>query len=254
MQANSAEHQSLETSSSVFNIGSGLVNAAEMGLNIDTEGTIAHHESNHFHGYYQSAMDMFADAATVARYLDIHREWFVRCAHPMTAVPLGENGYDITVGRFGSFGYEVEPKIGLDLLPQDQGVYRIRTIPIPGYESEGYAVDFQAEMHLVELETDPNLYAFPKGLADIPAQMTRVEWELNLDVAIHFPRFIQALPKPLIQTTGDRLLNQIVRQVSRCLTHKVQDDFHTTRGLAFAKRRKKFLWNREHDQPASEQA
>jgi hypothetical protein len=253
MQANSAEHQSFETSSSVFNVSSGLVNANEVGLSIETEGA-ATYESTHFHGYYESAMDMFADAATVGRYLDGHREWFVRCAHPMTAAPLGENGYDITVGRFGSFGYEVEPKIGLDLLPQDQGVYRIRTIPIPGYESEGYSVDFQAEMHLVEIETDLSLYHFPKGTPTIPDRMTRVEWELNLDVAIHFPRFIQALPKPLIQTTGDRLLNQIVRQVSRCLTHKVQDDFHTTEGVAFAKRRKKFLWNREHDHSASEQA
>jgi Protein of unknown function (DUF1997) len=249
MQANSAEHQSFETSSSVFNIGSGLVNPSEMGLNVETEGATAH-ESTHFHGYYDSFMDMFADAATVAGYLDVHREWFVRCAHPMTAVPLGENGYDITVGRFGSFGYEVEPKIGLDLLPQDQGVYRIRTIPIPGYESEGYSVDFQAEMHLVELETDLSLYAFPKDAEAIPQRMTRVEWELNLDVAIHFPRFIQALPKSLIQSTGDRLLNQIVRQVSRCLTHKVQDDFHSTEGLAFAKRRKKFPWSREQEHTA----
>ncbi|NEQ25862.1 MAG: DUF1997 domain-containing protein, partial [Microcoleus sp. SIO2G3] len=42
----------------------------------------------------------------------------------------------------------------------------------------------------------------------------------------HFPRFIHALPKAIVQSTGDRLLNRVVREVSRRLTRKVQQDFH----------------------------
>jgi hypothetical protein len=57
--------------------------------------------------------------------------------------------------------------------------------------------------------------------------MTAVEWTLDLGVTIHLPRFIYRFSKPMVQRTGDRLLNQIVRQVSRRLTHKVQVDFHT---------------------------
>jgi hypothetical protein len=34
-----------------------------------------------------------------------------------------------------------------------------------------------------------------------------------------------------VQSTGDRLLNQIVRQVSRRLTRKVQEDFHQSLGI-----------------------
>lgn len=45
---------------------------------------------------------------------------------------------------------------------------------------------------------------------------------------VQFPRFIKALPQSLVKGSGDQLLNQVVRQVSKRLTHKVQEDFHTT--------------------------
>ncbi|WP_297085142.1 DUF1997 domain-containing protein [Thermoleptolyngbya sp. C42_A2020_037] len=197
-----------------------------------TEETLDTMEPTHFRGHYASCMEMLADAPTVVAYLDDHRTWFRRCAQPMDAAPLGDNGYALTIGRFGAFGYEVEPKIGLNLLPQDQrGFYRIETIDIPDYVAPGYEVDFQAALHMVQ-PTD--------ALADTTAEpmLTRVEWELDLAVSIQFPRFIQALPKALVQTTGDRLLNQIVRQVSRRLTHKVQDDFHSSHGIPFSRKRK----------------
>lgn len=236
MQANSAEHQPLESSNSILGITSGLVDVNHSAVD-DSICPIT--EPTYFHGYYTSCMEMYADAHTVANYLDGHHDWFKRCAHPMKVEPLGENGYDLTIGRFGSFGYDVEPKIGLDLLPQNNGVYRIQTIPIPGYEALGYEVDFQAAMYLVEADSE----ALSTGNGECSSnRMTRVEWELTLKVTVHFPRFIHALPKPLIQTTGDRLLNQIVRQVSRRLTVKVQDDFHSTRNIASPKKRKKYPW------------
>jgi hypothetical protein len=70
------------------------------------------------------------------------------------------------------------------------------------------------------------------------APMTHVDWDLNLKVTVQFPRFIYAMPRTMIQSTGDRLLNQIVRQVSRCLTHKVQEDFHREVGVKFPKKRR----------------
>ncbi|MBD2460768.1 DUF1997 domain-containing protein [Oscillatoria sp. FACHB-1407] len=236
MQANSAEHQSLESSSSILGIASGLVDGSDLMMDDSVRHTS---EPTYFHGYYTSCMEMYADVKTVASYLDAHREWFRRCAHPMKTEPLGENGYALTVGRFGSFGYDVEPKIGLDLLPQDQGIYRIETIPLAD-QPPGYEVDFKAAMQLVEAEYQRQ----PGDGHDVPTAMTRVEWDLNLEVAIQFPRFIHALPKSLIQTTGDRLLNQIVRQVSRRLTVKVQEDFHSTHTIAMPKKRKKSLWHR----------
>lgn len=183
-----------------------------------------------FRGEFANVMEMLADASTIAQYLDDHQGWFCRCARPMTAEPLGDNGYALTIGRFHSFGYEVEPKVGLCLLPADaEGVYRIKTVEIPGYQPPGYDVDFKASLKLVETQVGDDV-------------ITVVDWELDLKVHIHFPRFIYALPKSLLQGTGDRLLNQIVRQVSKRLTHKVQDDFHSTIGVSFPKRRRRVMW------------
>ncbi|WP_225889290.1 DUF1997 domain-containing protein [Halomicronema hongdechloris] len=167
-----------------------------------------------FTGAYIGEMEMIADVSTVASYLDDHPTWFLHCAHPMRAEPLVDNGYALTVGNFSALGYEIEPRIGLHLLPQQAGIYRIETIPISGEEAKHYTVDFRAEMVLKEEAT-------VKG--DL---ITQVSWQLGLTVAIQFPRFIQALPHTLVKTSGDRLLTEVVRQASRRLTRKVQEDFH----------------------------
>jgi hypothetical protein len=179
----------------------------------------------HFHIEFADHMPMRADAATVGEYLDNHQDWFRRCAHPMQAEVIGKNSYAITIGKFGAFGYEVEPKIGLELLPQEQGLYKIQTIPVPDYTAPGYEVEFMAWQKLVEVPVLDQL-ASPLPL------ITNVEWVLHLSVHICFPKFIYRLPQHLIQSTGDQLLLKIVRLVNRRLTYKVQQDFHTSRGLA----------------------
>ncbi|MHC5738020.1 DUF1997 domain-containing protein [Nostoc sp.] len=181
-----------------------------------------------FYGRYQDFMEMAAPVEKVAEYLNGHASWFSRCAEPMKVQSLGENGYALVIGCFGSFGYEVEPKIGLELLPPEEGIYRIRTIPIPDYHPPGYDVDYRASLQLIKNDTSTSI-----------GEVTRVEWELDLIVYLHFPRFIQRLPKSIVQSTGDRLLNQIVRQVSRRLTRKVQEDFHKSLDIPFDANSKK---------------
>ena len=184
-------------------------------------------EPTRFNSLFIDSMEMLADRDRVAKYFDVHQEWFSRCSKPMQAESLGKNGYILTIGRFGAMGYEVSPKIGLELKPADrQGVYRIETIPVPDYLPPGYDVDFKATMELVELPAE--------GLNSVK---TQVLWRLDLTVDMWFPKFIRALPQSLIQTTGDRLLAQIVRQVSRRLTHKVQTDFHKTHNLPMPKKK-----------------
>lgn len=172
---------------------------------------------------FMDAMLMGADVKTVEKYLDAHQGWFTRCAHPMTASQLGKNGYALTIGKFSSFGYAVEPKIGLELLPQDSGVYRIKTLAIPDYTPPGYEVSFNAQMRLVEAVNGER-------------SSTKIDWDLDLKVLIQFPKFIYKLPTGVIQGTGDKLLKQIVNRVSRQLTHKVQQDFHGSLGLTIPKK------------------
>lgn len=195
-------------------------------------------ETLHFQGNYIGHMEMYADAASVAEYLDAHQDWFHRCAKPMVVEPIGENGYGLTVGKFKSLNHEIEPKIGLHLLPQEEGVYRIETIPVPGYEPTGYDVDFQASMTLCEGAIDD----LPKDIS--VDKSTHVEWELKLSTWVEVPRFVQVLPDNLVKASGDKLLNQIVRQVSKRLTRKVQTEFHSSMGLPIPCQQKKRFWQR----------
>jgi hypothetical protein len=147
----------------------------------------------------------------------------------MRVQPLGHthNGYVLTLGRFGNFGFEVEPTIGLELLPQSAGVYRIVTVPVaqlPGSEglTELYDVDFNASLELDNADD----------------ALTIVRWQLDLAVWITLPGVITLLPDNLVQSSGDHLLRQIVRQISRRLTWKVQEDFHASHGLECPPRRR----------------
>ena len=90
-----------------------------------------------------------------------------------------------------------------------------------------YDVDFQASLGLVNDQKDPS------GLAQ-----TWVSWTLDLTVWVALPRVITMLPERLVQSSGDHLLRQIVRQISRRLTWKVQEDFHASLGLACPPRRR----------------
>lgn len=193
-----------------------------------------------FCSQFVDQMELYADARTVAEYFDAHHAWFRRCAQPMKVETIGKNAYALVIGRFGSFGYEIEPKIGLDLLPQEAGVYRIETVPVPDYEMTGYDVDFRAAMKLVEVDPEATVHHNVPQESQIE-KITRVQWQLDLTVSIQFPRFIHALPKSLIQSTGDRLLQRIVRQVSHRLTRKVQEDFCKTYGIPVPKRHKNLL-------------
>ncbi|MBD2175960.1 DUF1997 domain-containing protein [Pseudanabaena sp. FACHB-1998] len=185
--------------------------------------------SNAFHNHYVGHMDLFADQQTVMKYLDAHQGWFRRCAHPFKADPIGETGYAMGVGQVGAMGFQVDARVGLNLLPPDENsVYRITTIPIPNQPPQGYDVDFQAEMRLEEQVTDVQILG--KN-----AVMTGIEWDLNLTVSLQFPPFLQRLSQEILQRTGDSVLGFVVKRVSKSLTAKVQDDFHKTHNIKIPK-------------------
>lgn len=175
-----------------------------------------------FEGHYAGQMEMAASPGVVGEYLNQHQGWFSRCARPMQVSPISDHGYALLVGHFSVLGYEVEPKVGLYLSPLEQRIYRIDTISIPDYEPPGYDVDFKAVLKL--RDHVPNQAGSVVG--------TLVDWNLNLTVEIQVPKFVRALPRNLVKSSGDRLLNQVVRQVSKRLTRKVQEDFHRSQNLS----------------------
>ena len=185
----------------------------------------------HFQTHFEGSMEMYSDGETVAEYLQSHEGWFCRCAQPMKVEPYTENGYILTVGRFGALGFDVEPKIAVVLEPPQDGQYFMHTIPLPDPTFLGYEVDYQAVMTLTEVSRDQAGEGLEKvyrkqGIDELPENITKVQWQLNMDVAVFFPKYIHKLPQALIRKTGDRLLAEIIRQVSPRLTLKVQQDFH----------------------------
>jgi hypothetical protein len=185
----------------------------------------------HFQTHFEGSMEMYSDGETVAEYLQSHEGWFCRCAQPMKVEPYTENGYILTVGRFGALGFDVEPKIAVVLEPPQDGQYFMHTIPLPDPTFLGYEVDYQAVMTLNEIARDQAGEGLEKvyrkqGMDELPENITKVQWQLNMDVAVFFPKYIHKLPQALIRKTGDRLLAEIIRQVSPRLTFKVQQDFH----------------------------
>lgn len=181
---------------------------------------------------FSDRMEMLAPTAVVADYLDRHEVWFERCAAPIQVKSLDQQSYGLTLGRFGNFGFEIEPTISLRLLPQDQLIYRIETTDLawgdPSLRNH-YEVDFQARMELKP-------WAEAEGMD--PGLATAVSWDLDLSVWIRLPQVITVLPDGLVQSSGDHLLRQIVRQVSRRLTWKVQEDFHAQYSLKCPPRRR----------------
>lgn len=183
-----------------------------------------------FQASFVGCMDMYSDIDTVADYLNAHEGWFCRCARPMKVEPLGNNGYILVIGRFGSLGFQVEPKMAVVLEPPVDRVYNMHTIPVPDLDTLNYDVNYQASMKLEasDPERDVRLKAsFLKQRIPLPESSTKVNWTLNLAVNVKFPKFINKFSPSLVQSSGDRLIAQIVRQVSPRLTYKVQQDFHT---------------------------
>jgi hypothetical protein len=196
---------------------------------------------------FEGFMDMYCDLPTVAEYLQTHENWFSRCAEPMKAEPFGKNGYTLTVGRFGSHGYEVEPKMTVILETPDSGRYIMRSIPTEEYMPPGYKVDYQSSLFLEEIAMETaskeieHLFK-KKGVDNLPLGITKVNWQLHLSVLVKFPRFIYKLPLSLIENAGDALLSQIIRQISPRLSYKVQEDFHRSFNLPLPPKTSRRCW------------
>ena len=227
--------------------------------NLEEQQLIESLETNpiHFKTQFVGYMEMYSDADTVANYLNAHQRWFCRCAAPIKTEAIGDNGYILTVGRFGSFGYDVEPKLAVVLEPSVNGLYDMHSIPIPDEPYLGYEVDYKASMSLTEIPSHLAglgiVKAFKKQKkAEVPEMITKVEWNLAMDVAVQFPQFIYKLPLSVIKKTGDRLLTQIVRQISPRLTHKVQEDFHKGQDLPIPSKHSRHL--EKIDESSLEQA
>ncbi|MBL1209383.1 MAG: DUF1997 domain-containing protein [Geminocystis sp. GBBB08] len=185
-----------------------------------------------FQTHFYGIMEMYSDEETVANYLNDHQGWFVRCASPMKAEPFGENGYTLIIGHYGAFGYNVEPQMSVILEPPQSKHYSMYSVPNPQFNHPGYEVNYTSIMDIESIPVSQASLGIKKVYSlhsqkTPPDTITKINWQLDLQVKVKFPRFIYKLPMSMIQNTGDRLLSQIVKQISPRLSYKVQKDFHS---------------------------
>jgi hypothetical protein len=112
-------------------------------------------------------------------------------------------------------------------------------VPAPGTDatfSALYDVDFNVRL---DEATDQEAAAEISG-EEVDTLMAHIlmRWNLDLAVWIKLPSMISLLPDGLVQTSGDHQLRQIVRQVFRHLTWKVQEDFHASHSIPCPPRRR----------------
>ena len=193
---------------------------------------IVEQEPISFQTDFEGIMEMYSDQDTVNAYMNDHQGWFVRCASPMRAEPFGENGYTLVVGSYGAFGYQVDPQMSVVLESPQLGSYAMYSVDNPEFNHLGYEVDYRSEMEIKPISVDEAAQGIDRvfqqhSFPTLPDSITRINWQLHLEVKVKFPSFIYRLPKSLIAKTGDRLLTEIIKQVSPHLSYKVQKDFHT---------------------------
>ena len=185
-----------------------------------------------FQTCFAGIMEMYSDEETVSKYLNDHQGWFIRCAEPMVATPFGQNGYTLTIGNYGAFGYHLEPQMSVILELPESKRYSMYSVPNPQFTNCSYEVDYVSNLDIESIPVSQAAKGIEKvyrkqGQKNLPNKITKINWTLKLLVKIEFPSFIYRLPMSVIKATGNRLLSQIVKQISPHLSYKVQKDFHT---------------------------
>jgi hypothetical protein len=161
-------------------------------------------------------VDLETDRETLACYLRGHGQWIQHCFQPLRVEPLSAETYRLQFFRMGGLGFELEPSFGIKIWPEEDYLFRLTSIELPGDAALPYRVDCQASFRLEELPGSP--------------ATTRVHWDLHLDVRLHLPKFLHVLPRKLVQGVGSQVVQQVTRSLSNRLTHNVCSDFYRSVG------------------------
>ncbi len=160
-------------------------------------------------------VDLETDPETLAHYLRGHSQWIQRCFKPLQVEPLSAESYRLQFFRIGGLGFELEPSFGVKIWPEEDYLFRLTSIELPGDAAMPYRVDCRAAFRLEDLS----------GSSELPPT-TRVHWDLRLDIWLALPGFLQVLPRRLVHRVAHQVVQQVTRSMSDRLTHNVCSDFY----------------------------
>lgn len=175
----------------------------------------------------QGQVDLETDLSTLAEYLHAHPQWIQRCFKPLKVFPLSEETYKLQFFRIGGLGFELEPCFGVKIWPEQGNIFWLSSIDLPEEEGLPYTVDCLSYFRLEELDPAQH-HNGRKPASNEP--LTRVHWDLKLDIWMQLPGFLQALPYTLVYRVGAQVVHQVTRSMSDRLTHNVCNDFYRSVG------------------------
>lgn len=172
-------------------------------------------DDKHLRVYANQAgeVDMSTSVAPLATYLRAHDQWIEPCFKPLKVTPLSPESYQLKFFRMGALGFELEPCFGIEIGSQDDRLFFLHSIPLPGDNELPYSVDCASEFRLEERQ-------------EAGAAVTRVHWTLHLDIIVELPRFLQLLPRKRVRAVAEALVNQVARRMCNRLTQNICNDYY----------------------------
>lgn len=148
----------------------------------------------------------------LAEYLRDHPNWIDRCFKPLTVTPLSEASYRLQFFRMGGLGFELEPHFGIQIGSENDTLFYLDSIELPGDAECPYQVNCHSEFRLEERQ-------------EKNAPITRVYWTLHLDIVVQLPKFLQVLPRKRVKSVAEGLVSGVARRMCDRLTHNICKDY-----------------------------
>lgn len=164
-------------------------------------------------------VDMDTEREPLAVYLRQHPKWVARCFKPLKVDQLSERTYRLQFFRMGGLGFHLEPCFGIEIWPDEDYLFALSSIELPTDADLPYQVDCSSSFLLEERQSGQ-------------AVQTRVNWELKLDIQMHLPGFLLALPRRQVIAVGQGVVNQVARSMCNRLTRNICTDYDRYRAAS----------------------
>ncbi len=178
-------------------------------MSIASSKSAAKPDQVHITTTQSGSVDMTTEIPPLAAYLYKHHEWVQHCFRPLKVEPLSEDTYRLQFFRIGGLGFELEPCFGVQIGSESDRLFYLHSIELPSDADLPYHVDCVSHFRLEEIETG-----------------TRVNWDLNLNIHLKLPGFLQVLPYAKVKGVGEAVVKRVAQSMCARLTRNVCNDYY----------------------------
>ncbi|AGY57657.1 DUF1997 domain-containing protein [Gloeobacter kilaueensis] len=126
---------------------------------------------------------------------------------PLKVQRTGAGHFDLQLPEFGALGFQLAPRMVLQLIEDDECRYRLLSVPSPASD---YQTDFSG---LFQLTPRP------------PA--VDVFWEARFAIQLTLPGFLGMFPQPVVQSAAQTAVSAMSASVCQNLVHNICCDYRS---------------------------